>query len=116
MRKFGIVLIAACASFFCANGVQAQSKVTKKAKTAKVEKTKKPKGKKAEAAVAKVDTVPVSDFSYCMGMAQSEGFETTHEDAVGNDKSHEHRELFAHLVHIGFENLVYDNYQCGDDD
>lgn len=73
MRKFGIVLIAACASFFCANGVQAQSKVTKKAKTAKVEKAKKPKGKKAEAAVAKVDTVPVSDFSYCMGMAQSEG-------------------------------------------
>ena len=49
-------------------------------------------------------------------MTQSEGFETTHEDAVGNDKSHEHRELFAHLVHIGFENLVYDNYQCGDDD
>ena len=40
MRKFGIVLIAACASFFCANGVQAQSKVTKKAKTAKVEKAK----------------------------------------------------------------------------
>ena len=73
MRKFGIVLIAACASFFCANGVQAQSKVTKKAKTAKVEKAKKPKGKKAGAAVAKVDTVPVSDFSYCMGMAQSEG-------------------------------------------
>ena len=66
MRKFGIVLIAACASFFCANGVQAQSKVTKKAKTAKVEKAKKPKGKKAGAAVAKVDTVPVSDFSYCM--------------------------------------------------
>ena len=28
-------------------------------------------------------------------MTQSEGFETTHEDAVGNDKSHEHRELMT---------------------
>ena len=45
-------------------------------------------------------------------MAQREGLEASHEDTVGNDEPHEDRELFAHLVHIGFEHLVYDDNQC----
>ena len=45
-------------------------------------------------------------------MAQREGLEASHKDTVGNDEPHEDRELFAHLVHIGFEHLIYDDNQC----
>lgn len=84
MRKFGLFALAVCASIVCAGGVQAQTKTTGKAKTTKVAKAKadKKKGDKADAAkkdkkkeakAAVADTVSVADFSYAMGMAQSEG-------------------------------------------
>ncbi len=85
MRKFGIMLVAACAMFFCTNGVQAQTKVTKKTKTAKVEKAKTTKGKKAKDVKAVVDTVALSDFSYDMGLAQSEGLKQFLSSRLGVD-------------------------------
>lgn len=85
MRKFGIMLVAACAMLFCTNGVQAQTKVTKKAKTAKVEKAKKTKDKKAKDVKAVADTVSLPDFSYDMGLAQSEGLKQFLSSRLGVD-------------------------------
>lgn len=85
MRKFGIMLAAACAMLFCTNGVQAQTKVTKKAKTAKVEKAKKTKDKKAKDVKAVADTVSLPDFSYDMGLAQSEGLKQFLSSRLGVD-------------------------------
>ena len=79
------MLVAACAMLFCTNGVQAQTKVTKKAKTAKVEKAKKTKDKKAKDVKAVADTVSLPDFSYDMGLAQSEGLKQFLSSRLGVD-------------------------------
>ena len=46
-------------------------------------------------------------------MTQSEGFETTHEDAVGNDKSHEHRELLGSGTLFGYPVIPQQLYDWG---
>ena len=79
------MLVAACAMLFCTNGVQAQTKATKKAKTAKVEKAKKTKDKKAKDVKAVADTVSLPDFSYDMGLAQSEGLKQFLSSRLGVD-------------------------------
>ncbi len=78
------MLIAACAAFLCANGVQAQTKATKKIKAAKIEKAKKHKDKKKDVK-AVTDTVSLSDFSYDMGLAQSEGLKPFLASRLGVD-------------------------------
>ena len=45
-----------------------------------------------------------------------EGFEAAHDDAVGNDEAHEDRELLADVVDVGFQHLVDQHHEGGDDD
>ena len=46
----------------------------------------------------------------------SEGLEATHDDAVGDDEAHEDGELLADVVDVGFQHLVDEHHEGGDDD
>src|SRR5690606_29939227 len=43
------------------------------------------------------------------------GFGPAHDDAVGDDQAHEHRQLFTDLIGIGLEDLIDHDHQGGDD-
>lgn len=45
-----------------------------------------------------------------------EGLEAAHDDAVGDDEAHEDGELLADVVDVGFQHLVDQHHEGGDDD
>lgn len=45
-----------------------------------------------------------------------ESLEASHDDAVGDDEAHEDGELLADVVHVGFQHLVDQHHEGGDDD
>jgi FKBP-type peptidyl-prolyl cis-trans isomerase len=83
MRNTATTLLLACAMLMGASAAQAQVKTTpattkaakkvKPAKAGKASKAKTSKKASSKTAAAVVDTVSVADFSYAMGLAQSEG-------------------------------------------
>ena len=44
-----------------------------------------------------------------------ESLEAAHDDAVGDDEAHEDGELLADVVHVGFQHLVHQHHEGGDD-
>ena len=49
------------------------------------------------------------------GIPQGICFSSSQDNAVGNNKSYENRELLADVIQESFENLIRKNHQCCDD-
>ena len=44
-------------------------------------------------------------------LPNANAFDSTHQNTVCNDKTHIYGELFAYLIDIGLQYLVYQNYE-----